>query len=276
MISGARQARPSFFRRLVAWAQARELAAFVVPDPEAARALGVDLEAAGLRTADTLRHASVLVLVGELSPGLKKAAAIAHAQMPRPRAILAIGTVDFSPLPEPTASAEPRQEDVAASVAELRRLFAQGAFSPETADFDVDAVRTQTEYVCPMHPEVVRSEPGSCPVCGMALVPREAAGGGGHDGVMDHHAVHGAQHEDMAHDAHEQHRGDRVSHGDMDHGEPEPHTAAHGERKEGRAEGHEAMDHAYTDHAYTDHGDMDQGGHGQEGASRGGHDHEHH
>ena len=27
-------------------------------------------------------------------------------------------------------------------------------------------------YTCPMHPDVVRSEPGSCPKCGMALVPR--------------------------------------------------------------------------------------------------------
>jgi Cu+-exporting ATPase len=31
---------------------------------------------------------------------------------------------------------------------------------------------TKTEYVCPMHPEVVREEPGSCPICGMALEPR--------------------------------------------------------------------------------------------------------
>jgi Cu+-exporting ATPase len=29
-----------------------------------------------------------------------------------------------------------------------------------------------TEYVCPMHPEIVRAEPGSCPICGMALEPR--------------------------------------------------------------------------------------------------------
>ena len=27
-------------------------------------------------------------------------------------------------------------------------------------------------YTCPMHPEIVRSEPGSCPICGMALEPR--------------------------------------------------------------------------------------------------------
>jgi Cu+-exporting ATPase len=30
------------------------------------------------------------------------------------------------------------------------------------------------EYTCPMHPEVVREEPGSCPICGMALEPRVA------------------------------------------------------------------------------------------------------
>jgi cation transport ATPase/YHS domain-containing protein len=28
------------------------------------------------------------------------------------------------------------------------------------------------EYTCPMHPEIIRSEPGSCPICGMALEPR--------------------------------------------------------------------------------------------------------
>jgi Cu+-exporting ATPase len=27
-------------------------------------------------------------------------------------------------------------------------------------------------YTCPMHPEIVRSEPGTCPICGMALEPR--------------------------------------------------------------------------------------------------------
>ena len=32
--------------------------------------------------------------------------------------------------------------------------------------------RTEAEYTCPMHPEVVRHGPGSCPICGMALEPR--------------------------------------------------------------------------------------------------------
>jgi Cu+-exporting ATPase len=37
---------------------------------------------------------------------------------------------------------------------------------------DVPTATSRTEYTCPMHPEIVRSEPGSCPICGMALEPR--------------------------------------------------------------------------------------------------------
>ncbi len=29
-------------------------------------------------------------------------------------------------------------------------------------------------YVCPMHPDVVRAEPGTCPKCGMRLVPKSS------------------------------------------------------------------------------------------------------
>ena len=31
-------------------------------------------------------------------------------------------------------------------------------------------------YTCPMHPEIVRNKPGSCPICGMALEPMVATG----------------------------------------------------------------------------------------------------
>ncbi|MGV3586787.1 MAG: efflux RND transporter periplasmic adaptor subunit [Adhaeribacter sp.] len=30
-----------------------------------------------------------------------------------------------------------------------------------------------TTYTCPMHPQIVKNEPGSCPVCGMDLVPQQ-------------------------------------------------------------------------------------------------------
>ena len=42
------------------------------------------------------------------------------------------------------------------------------ALEPETPA----APAARTEYTCPMHPGVVRDEPGSCPDCGMALEPR--------------------------------------------------------------------------------------------------------
>lgn len=32
---------------------------------------------------------------------------------------------------------------------------------------------SNTQYTCPMHPEIVKNEPGSCPICGMDLVPME-------------------------------------------------------------------------------------------------------
>lgn len=31
----------------------------------------------------------------------------------------------------------------------------------------IAAPTARTEYTCPVHPEIVRSEPGSCPICGM-------------------------------------------------------------------------------------------------------------
>ncbi len=36
----------------------------------------------------------------------------------------------------------------------------------------VAAAPAKTEYTCPMHPEIVRDQPGDCPICGMALEPR--------------------------------------------------------------------------------------------------------
>jgi FtsP/CotA-like multicopper oxidase with cupredoxin domain len=36
-----------------------------------------------------------------------------------------------------------------------------------------EEVQTASSYVCPMHPEVISSEPGTCPKCGMKLVPNQ-------------------------------------------------------------------------------------------------------
>jgi Cu+-exporting ATPase len=52
--------------------------------------------------------------------------------------------------------------------------------SPETAEAADRAsapATPGTEWVCPMHPQIVRAESGSCPICGMALEPRVASAG---------------------------------------------------------------------------------------------------
>ncbi|MDX2089682.1 MAG: heavy metal translocating P-type ATPase [Kofleriaceae bacterium] len=36
----------------------------------------------------------------------------------------------------------------------------------------IAAPGAKVEYTCPMHPEIVRDAPGSCPICGMALEPK--------------------------------------------------------------------------------------------------------
>jgi hypothetical protein len=43
----------------------------------------------------------------------------------------------------------------------------EGGGVPTATQADQEAER----WTCPMHPEVVQSEPGKCPKCGMKLVP---------------------------------------------------------------------------------------------------------
>ena len=50
--------------------------------------------------------------------------------------------------------------------------FATEDSASEAASTRVDA--SEVLYTCPMHPEIVRDQPGTCPKCGMALEPREA------------------------------------------------------------------------------------------------------
>jgi Cu(I)/Ag(I) efflux system membrane fusion protein len=47
--------------------------------------------------------------------------------------------------------------------------------------------RPARKYTCAMHPQVVRDQPGDCPICGMRLTPVEAgdAGGRGHGHATD-------------------------------------------------------------------------------------------
>ena len=81
-----------------------------------------------------------------------------------------------------------------------------------------------SSYVCPMHPEVTSSEPGTCPKCGMKLVPSDALPTSEtHEGY-----AHG-------HHAHESH--------------------AHGGHGHSDQSGHEHSEHHHGAHDHGDHGD---------------------
>lgn len=140
MRTGARQAAPTALRRLAAAAVARHLRALVVPGPEALRARQLDLERLGIRVAAGPRQADVLVVVGALPPQLRAAATVAYAQMPRPRAILAIAAGPLEPLPAADVAAGATQPELAEAVAELRLHIANAAFAGHVEDFDAPAL----------------------------------------------------------------------------------------------------------------------------------------
>lgn len=136
MRSSARRAAPDPLRGLAAAASARRLEAVVVPGPEVLRALGLDLPATGADHAATPRHANLLILVGALPPGLRQAAAVVYAQMPRPRAVLALDCPDIAPLPEAHVSQPATPTGLVEGVRRVRAFLARGASAGQVEPFD--------------------------------------------------------------------------------------------------------------------------------------------
>ncbi len=196
MNTGSRQKKNSILQKISAFAMAHDLTAYIIPGADIARANNLDIEASGLKIVASPRHASVLVIIGSLSPELSDAAAVIYAQMARPRAILSLGGEAVSTLPPASISAEPSAEGLADAVIKLREWFGQNAFSENVEDFEASALSTRIEYVCPMHPEIVQDEPGSCPKCGMFLVKREVQANNDTPTSHEHkHHAHSAKHE---------------------------------------------------------------------------------
>ena len=50
-----------------------------------------------------------------------------------------------------------------------------GASDPSEPEAPADAT-SETVYTCSMHPQIRQGEPGSCPICGMDLIPAVAEG----------------------------------------------------------------------------------------------------
>ncbi len=220
------------------------------------------------------RHASVLLVVGVIPPALREAAAVIYAQMMRPRALFVLGPDELDQLPEADIREDLSQQDLIRGVRRLRSAFAEGAFRPDVADFDAPVLHVRIQYTCPMHPEVVQDEPGSCPKCGMNLVAREAPATAGHTHAdqpelivdADTHATpaqdHAAQH-GMNHDAPAEYT--CPMHPEVVQNEPGscPECGMNLELRETKGtKSHEDAgispdsDHSSMDHNHMDHGDM--------------------
>ena len=50
--------------------------------------------------------------------------------------------------------------------------FKQNPGKYSSAQRKIEPMRSAAEYTCPMHPEIVQDDPGNCPICGMALEPK--------------------------------------------------------------------------------------------------------
>jgi Cu+-exporting ATPase len=69
--------------------------------------------------------------------------------------------------------AEPEKYTARQSVTDPTALTQISPASNSPAPIEkVSSQAAAGNYTCPMHPEIVRREPGSCPICGMALEPR--------------------------------------------------------------------------------------------------------
>ncbi len=265
-ITGARQRQERFtvLQKWVSRALAGNLSCLIVPGPEVALSHGLDVTAAGMRITATPRDASVLLIIGELSEKMNEAVAVLYAQMPRPRAIVNLGGQTPSTLPDADFSAGVSQAGLIDAVDWLKRALAKGAFSDSPEDFDAPVLHARIEYVCPMHPEVVQNEPGSCPKCGMDLVAREAGEPApehdhGHDHREHRHHEHEHQHHEHEHQHHEhehQHHDHAQQHEHHEHEHDHGHCHDHHDSHEHDHEQHEGHQHSHENH--HDHGHKHQ------------------
>jgi len=105
----------------------------------------------------------------------------------------------------------------------------------------------ETTYVCPMHPEVTSEKPDRCPKCGMKLMPASLAAAGGEHGHEHHHGHGHHEHEGDEHGHHAHGHGDH-GHGDEAEG-AEPEHGAHGHHGHGH-HGERAHQHGEPEHAH--------------------------
>ena len=128
-------------RQWVAQAMADQLKVLVVPGVDVARAQGID---APLPLASNPREASILLIIAPFTQKLAEQAAVALAQMPRPRAILSVGVAILHPLP-PADATVTDYILLADGLAEVRERLATQAWREEATPYEREVLTPESE-----------------------------------------------------------------------------------------------------------------------------------
>lgn len=135
MQKGARLSGPALLKRLFSTAMARQLAVFPIPGVDVFNSSGIDLHRLEIEIAESPHHANVLLVGSGLSENMLQKAAIAFAQMPRPRSLMEIGAGDLSPLPEADIRVQPTHKEVESGFIELRQILKSKAWDSTAQAF---------------------------------------------------------------------------------------------------------------------------------------------